>query len=282
MYSFAQSILDAPLGQTHLFSAGQAGFILKSASGQLLGIDLYLSDCAENFYGHAGFKRLLPKLLAPEDLDFDVLVATHPHLDHFDKDAIPGLMQGRATHLYCSVECEALVHETHMDGSAGPNSGGDCSNTDAEDACAADGVNDCTDRITYVTPGTDAVCGDFTLHFINCDHGTGAPDAVGVIVEVDGHLFAETGDTCLRLDRAAELSAFGTPDILTGPINGAYGNMNELDFAALCDAVRPGLAIPCHYGLFAIHGGNPGIFLDEMNRRELPCLLMAQGEMYRF
>ncbi len=57
--------------------------------------------------------------------------------------------------------------------------------------------------------------------------------------------------------------------------------MNEHDFAALCDAVRPKLAIPCHYGLFAIHGGNPGVFMDDMNARGLPYLLMTQGEQLR-
>ena len=47
MLNFATKILTAPLGKTHLFSVGQAGFIIKSSSGQLLGIDMYLTDCVE-------------------------------------------------------------------------------------------------------------------------------------------------------------------------------------------------------------------------------------------
>ncbi len=47
MIEFAQRILTAPLGRTWLFAAGQAGFIIKSAAGRLLAIDLYLSDCVE-------------------------------------------------------------------------------------------------------------------------------------------------------------------------------------------------------------------------------------------
>ena len=43
MNDFAIRVLTAPLGKTHLFSVGQAGFIIKSKSGQLLAIDLYLS-----------------------------------------------------------------------------------------------------------------------------------------------------------------------------------------------------------------------------------------------
>ena len=45
MKDFAIKVLTANLGKTYLFSTGQAGFIIKSKSGQLLGIDLYLSDC---------------------------------------------------------------------------------------------------------------------------------------------------------------------------------------------------------------------------------------------
>ena len=47
MNILAQKIISAPLGRTTLISAGQAGYIIKSSSGQLLAIDLYLSDCVE-------------------------------------------------------------------------------------------------------------------------------------------------------------------------------------------------------------------------------------------
>ena len=36
MTDFAIQVLTAPIGKTHLFSVGQAGFIIKSAGGQLL------------------------------------------------------------------------------------------------------------------------------------------------------------------------------------------------------------------------------------------------------
>ena len=89
MNDFATKILTAPLGKTYIFSVGQAGYILKSKSGQLLAIDLYLSECVERLEGHIGFKRLLPKILNPFDLIFDCVIATHPHWDHYDVDSIP-------------------------------------------------------------------------------------------------------------------------------------------------------------------------------------------------
>ena len=83
MNDLAIRVLSAQMGKTHLFSVGQAGFIMKSAAGQTLAWDLYLSECGERFEGHVGFKRLLPKLLYPEELCFDVVVTSHFHFDHF-------------------------------------------------------------------------------------------------------------------------------------------------------------------------------------------------------
>ena len=252
MNDFAIKILTAPLGKTHLFSVGQAGFIIKSAGGQLLGIDLYLSECVQRVEGHDGFKRLLPKLLGLEDLTFDVLVTTHPHFDHFDMDAVPQLMDGGKTKLFASTDCAKEVMRLLMTG----------------------------ENVTYVKPGDSHACGDFLLDFVNCDHGTGAPDAVGVSVTVDGKRILEVGDTCLRLDRVAEYTSSGPIDVLIAPINGAYGNLNERDCAILADALKPQLTIPCHYGMFASHGGNPGLFRQIMVEQypERKYLLMTMGE----
>ena len=252
MNTLAQKILSAHPGKTVLFSAGQAGYIIKSSSGQLLGIDLYLSDCVERLEGHIGFKRLLPKLLAPYDIDFDCIIATHPHFDHFDYDSIPELMANGRTRLFASVECEKLVKEQRMK----------------------------NDGITYIKPGDTCECGDFLLHFVSCDHGSGAPDAVGVIVEVDGRIIYEAGDTCLRLDRAEEYLSFGPIDAMIAPINGAFGNLSEEECARLAAALSPKLTIPCHYGMFASHGGNPGLFMEKMkeNCPDLSFTILTQGE----
>ena len=249
---FVKKILNAKLGKTHLFFVGQAGFIVKSASGQLLAIDLYLSECVERVEGHIGFKRLLPQILLPQDLEFDCIVATHSHYDHFDKDAIPELLANGRTRLYASLNCKQEMI-----------------NLRANDS-----------RAKYVKPGDVIVDGDFTLEFVTCDHGEGAPDAVGVVVTVDGKKIYEAGDTCLRVDRVQEYADKGPLDVLIAPINGAYGNLSERDCAVLSEALKPVVTIPCHYGMFASHGGNVGLFYDIM-KKEYPdnsIILMAQGE----
>lgn len=236
----------------NIFFAGQAGFIIENEMGQTLGIDLYLSDCVERLEGSMGYKRLIPKIIDPDSVELDFLVATHPHLDHFDADAIPVMMNGSHTKLFASYECRTLVEEKKIDKT----------------------------RVEYVKAGDTNECGGYKLHFVNCDHGNSAPDAVGVIVETSGKRIYETGDTCLRLDRVQEYLQFGHLDVLIAPINGAYGNMNEEECARLSGALNPRLTIPCHYGMFADHGGNPGKFLEIM-RNTFPdneIFLITPGE----
>ena len=252
MLNFAQQISAARLGETHLFAVGQAGFIVKSASGQLLAIDLYLSNCVERLEGHKGYKRLLPQLLSPTDLVFDAVICTHPHLDHFDIDAVPEMVSNGKTVLLCSVDCEKLIHQTQLEYFS--------------------------DQISYVKPFDRVDVGDFRIDFVDCDHGTGAPDAVGVVITVDGKKIYEAGDTCLRLDRIGEIPQ--PLDVLIAPINGAYGNLNEGDCAQLADALKPSVTIPCHYGMFASHHGDVGKFYELMTEKKLPMLLMRQGEQY--
>lgn len=254
MFEFANKVVSAPNGKVYLFSVGQAGYIIKSKSGQLLAIDLYLSDCVERTEGHMGFKRLLPHILDTRDLKFDAIITTHSHLDHFDMDSVPTLMSGKRTQLYASFGCKSLM----------------------DDLCMTE------EKAAYVCPGDSFTQGDFVLHFVSCDHGAAAPDAVGVVIEVDGKRVYETGDTCLRLDRTAEYQQWGDIDVMIAPINGAYGNMDEYDCARFADAMKPKLIVPCHYGMFASHGGNLGKFYDIMNEKypKQKTLFMRQGEKY--
>ena len=254
MNDLAIRILSAQLGKTHLFSVGQAGFVLKSAAGQTLAWDLYLSECGERLEGNVGFKRLLPKLLFPEEISFDFVLASHFHFDHFDRDSIPALLANGRTRLLAALDCSDLVEELHLD----------------------------YYNVAYVRPGDEICAGDFSVRYVNCDHGTLAPHAVGAVITVDGKRIFFTGDTCLRLDRTEEILATGEIDVMIAPINGAYGNLNEQDCARLSKAIHPHLTIPCHYGMFASHGGDPGVFRRFMLEEcpENAYLLMQMGEQY--
>lgn len=252
MFEFVNKILTSQEGATQLFSVGQAGFIIKSSSGMLLGIDLYLSDCVERLEGNKGYKRLLPRILDASELVFDVIIATHPHKDHFDDDSILELMNNDKTNLFASVNCQQNVKEIGLK----------------------------SNRITYVKPEDTYTIGDFQIECVKCDHGESAPDAVGVVITVDGKKILEVGDTCLRKDWIDMYKEYGHFDVMIAPINGMYGNLNAEECAFLANEIDPKLLIPCHYGMFASHMGSPGEFYNIMNEKypDNKFMLMMLGE----
>ena len=243
---FSETIRLALLGVTHLFSVGQAGYIVKSQSGQTLGIDLYLSECVEPVEGHDGYHRLMPRIVNAGALKLDVVIATHFHRDHFDIDAMKELMENGKTRLFCAYDCEEDVKRLGID----------------------------ENRVTYVKPGDRHKVGDFDIRFIHSDHGAGAPQEVGVLITVDGKNILEVGDTSLHLDWKDEYLSAGPLDVLIAPINGAYGNLNEQEQVMLTKKRQPKLTVPCHFGMFASHGGNPGLW-RELILEQLP------GQLYK-
>lgn len=252
MNEFAIKILSAPIGETHIFYVGQAGYIIKSSKGKLLGIDLYLSECVERIEGNSGFKRLIPKILNPFDIELDYLITTHAHVDHFDIDSVPQLMSNNKTKLFASIGCKKEVQRLQMN----------------------------ENNIKYVEVGQSVCVDGFDLHFVSCDHGDAAPDAFGVIISVDSKIIFMAGDTSLHLERAEEFTAFGDINVMIAPINGAFGNINEKECAALSNALHPKLTIPSHYGMFPCHGGSPGEFYRIMKEQypENDFMFMTVGE----
>lgn len=250
---FNETIMTALWGATHLFSMGQAGFIIKSQSGETLGIDLYLSECVEPVEGHDGYHRLMPKIVRPEELNLDVVIATHFHRDHFDVDAMQGLMGNEKTRLFCAYDCQEDVRRLGID----------------------------EHRVTFVKSGDYYKVGEFELRFIRSDHGEGAPLEVGVLVTVDGKNILEVGDTSLHLDWKDEYLIAGPLDVLIAPINGAYGNLNEQEHVQLTKTLQPKLTVPCHFGMFASHGGNPGLWreliLQQIPNQKYKLFTMGEG-----
>lgn len=241
MKSVKDSILKAPLGKTWLFWMGQAGFIIKSAEGKMLGIDLYLSECVEQVEGHVGYHRLMPHIVDPTELVLDVVIATHFHRDHFDIDAIPEMMSNGKTQLFCSYDCQDDVDNLKID----------------------------KQRVQYVKPGDSFDFAGFHIDFIHSDHGAGAPLEAAPIITVDKKRVLEAGDTSLHLDWKDEYLKAGAIDVLIAPINGAYGNLNEQENVDLTAELKPKMTVPCHFGMFASHGGNPGLW-KELLEQQLP------------
>jgi len=212
------------------------------------GDGLLLLDTAYTETAYLLFDSIYRLGFNPRDVRW--IVHSHGHYDHFDPDSVPVMLSGTKTALIAAkdvqVECERL------------------------------GLNG---DITYLACGETAEHGELRVTGVPCDHGELAPDALGLLIEVEGKTIYYMGDTAYRPDYL-ENPALKNVDLLLLPINGAFGNLNEEQAAKVIDALAPKLAVPCHYWNFAEHGGNPGVFKDQMEKiaPTRSYLLMRQGE----
>ncbi|MBQ7726184.1 MAG: MBL fold metallo-hydrolase [Clostridia bacterium] len=231
---------------------GQTGFIFRLANGVTIGVDLYLSNCCERYFG---FKRLMPYLVNPLELNLDFLIASHAHYDHFDPDAVPLMMANPTTRLLAAYDVKPEAERLHLDES----------------------------RITYLRDGDVFEDERFTVKAVPCDHGVDTPDAIGLLLCFDGKTVYMTGDTAYRPDYFEEPDLHQA-DLLILPINGAFGNMNEAEAAKASAILNAKLTVPAHYWNFAEHGGNPARFCEAM--KALPekhnYLIMRPGETIAF
>lgn len=249
MESFASKVSRAaiPEGSIGVFFLGQAGFILKTHTGELIAVDPYLSNCCERFFG---FKRLMPYILDADELTFDYLVTSHAHYDHFDPDSVPALLANGKTRFVgardTAAECEKLGIK------------GD---------------------LTFIAVGDKVQLGSVTLTAVRCDHGADTPDAIGLLFEAEGKRIYMMGDTAYRPEWLDDEKIRGV-DLLILPINGAFGNLDSREAASVVKALAPKRAVPCHYWNFAQHFGSPYDFMTHMSEScpDIPYVLMRQGE----
>ena len=236
---------------------GQAGFLLKTAHGKLIAIDLYLSDAAERLFG---FKRMIPAVIKPEDLNVDYYISTHSHVDHLDPDILATVAGCDKTFFIWSPDCEAVYRQY--------------------------GIR--SDRYCILKTGDCYESADLTVRAVYADHGDLAPDAVGVLVETNGIKVFHTGDTAYAPEKIVE-SLQTDIDVLMAPINAQFGNMNAFEACRLADVLKPKIVIACHFWMFLEHVGeggcgDPATFLREAALLPKPVtpLVMATGEMFKY
>ena len=248
MYAMCKLGIEGKIMSQEVFItfAGQAGFILENETGYKIGVDLYLSNCCERFFG---FKRLMPYIFKPEELRLDLLIATHAHYDHFDIDSVPILLKGKKIEMVAAYDVENEMKKLGL-----------------EDK-----------KVNYLKIG-DVYENEYVkIQAVACDHGELAPDALGLIVEIAGKRIYITGDTAYR-EEYFKNPLFKGIDVLILPINGAFGNLNETEAVKAVRNIQPKLSIPCHFWNFAEHGGNPLLFVEAMKEKGFPYLLMQIGE----
>jgi L-ascorbate 6-phosphate lactonase len=243
-------------GSIALFYVAQAGFCIKTASGTVIMIDLYLSDACEHMFG---FKRMIPAVMSAEEVDADLYLITHHHADHFDPDAMPVIARHPKTIFVAAPDCKTLLRDL-----------------------------DVPESRTVILKETDGwQWENIAIKAIYADHGDLAPDAIGYLIEVDGIKIYHVGDTAFR--PAEIVSSLGTTDIdiMIAPINGTFGNMIASEACALGAEVKPKILIPCHFWMFLEHvtengKGDPATFMSEASTlpENVKAKVMAPGELF--
>jgi L-ascorbate 6-phosphate lactonase len=246
--------LHVDSGSLAIFWLAQAGFVYKTPGGTIVYVDAYLSDCVHRMLSDVlyGFKRIMPAPLAPEEVEADVVVCTHSHPDHFDYDAIPVLARNARIRFVAAPDCRVELEKL--------------------------GVPE--DRYTIIHEGETLTFGDVRLTGVYADHGDLAPEALGVLLQSGDIKVWQVADTAYRPDKWQEIFAAGV-DVIMPPINGAYGNLDGVEAAKLAHDAGARVAIPCHFWMFAEHGGSPAQFLDACKELApgVEPHLMAQGEL---
>ena len=115
------------------------------------------------------------------------------------------------------------------------------------------------------------------------DHGELAPDAVGVVVEMDNVKVYHTGDTAYR-PAEFEPAIKMQPHVLLPCINGRYGNLNAQEAALLTQLVNPQVVIASHFWMFVEHNGDPAGFLEDCSKLApaVRSIVMKPGERFLF
>lgn len=252
MSNLAADIRDTNLtSELAIWWLAQAGFVFKNPAGNVIYLDAYLSDAVERMFS---FRRLTMSPIDAQDVVADAVLSSHEHADHLDVDALAVIRRNNPS-------CQF----------AGPQS---CKQV--YDDCGID-----ASRQIIMEPESKYEFGDVTVYTARADHGDLTPDALSLLLDFNGVSVLFTGDTALRPEWMQSLID-RQPDVLIPCINGAFGNLNAQTAAKLTAMIRPKVAIPCHFWMFAEHGGDPQAFIDACADLcpEVKVLTMTPGRKY--
>lgn len=224
----------------------QAGFIFD-VDGERIVVDPYMSDsCAPRF------PRMVKVPVPFERLKPDFVLFSHDHRDHFDPETVPTLYK-----LY--KDCRF----------AGPLS--------TYEHFRAMGFD--TLRFQTLSKGNAFDFGAFKVRPTTAYHSD--PLAIGMLFDFDGKLVYFSGDTEFRDSLADDIisTAAGAPiDAVIICINGKLGNMNWRDAVKVVSKIKPKIAVPMHYGLFAGNTEDPKPFAAEVEKAGVKCVIASTSE----
>jgi L-ascorbate metabolism protein UlaG (beta-lactamase superfamily) len=255
---------DPPQGALALFWLGQAGFVLRGG-GTTLAIDPFLVQMES---------RTIPPAVDPDALDFvDGVLATHEHIDHFDRPTWPAIAAA-------SPGARFVVPLPVVD------------------QVAAIGLS--ADRVFGAEVDAPFEIGRARVTPIPARHGVEVTDAynfglelsggkhryLGYVVELNGVRVYHGGDTIVYDGMAERVRALRA-DLALLPINGRdwrrehrgiVGNLSHREAADLAAEAGVDALVPMHYEMFAHNAENPGTMIDYVRGMHptLNCIVPGQ------
>jgi len=209
---------------------GQGGFLLEH-DGRRLAVDPYLSDSLAQTHNT---QRLIPPPVTIEQLAPDVVFVTHDHLDHFDPETMVPLFAAFPKCLL--VGPESVVDHGRRVGFA-------------------------AERMRSIAPGQTVQTHGYRMTATPAQHSDRF--AVGLLVEAGPRLIYISGDTLYSPGLGPGVLALAPRaiDYALVCINGKFNNMDAAGAAQLIGLLKPGTAVPMHYGMFAKNTVDPDEFL---------------------
>lgn len=219
-----------------LWWLGQAGYIMKTASSEVIVVDAYLSNLLGEERPGKGFDRLFPAPILAEEIQADFFMCTHDHLDHLDPVTVEKLNFNNIGRFVGSASCCRIFKELGI-----PES-----------------------KIVRIGAGDQLALGDIALEGVPSSlSGQNNSESIGYLIRTaDGVTIYHTGDTgffpsLIRLKNAAI-------DVLLTCINGRWGNLNPDEAVSLVAILEPKLTIPNHYDMFPCNLADPDQFLKKL------------------
>ncbi len=238
-------------GHLTLWWLGQAGFLAKTAGGQVVALDPYLTNSCKAVGDQNGldFDRQVPPPMRAEELaGLDAWLFTHSHQDHCDPETLAAARGAgaRGPYIAPAETVEKLrglgvpPNETIM---IWPNK--------------THSLGDLSIRATFAIP----FAGDDLTH-------------VGyLLVARGGPAVYFTGDTGWH-ELLGEAMAPHKPDVLVTVINPAFHNLSPAEAALLAQRLQVKAVIPCHYELFADNCQPPQLLRTNLKAQ-------GMGDRYR-
>jgi len=226
---------------------GQAGFIVRAAGLRIL-IDPYLSDSLEEKYRGTDKphpRMMPPPITVPELLGADLVLCTHRHTDHMDKETLTRIAD-------LNPACRFVVPRSETD--------------------YAQSLGLPPDRLVTIDAGEELEAG-VKIKAVPSAHESletnerGEHRCLGYILRLPQVTVYHSGDTVPYEGLAKRLAHEGIALALL-PVNGrgkgVAGNLTFGEAVALCREARIPEMIPHHFGMFAFNTIDPGVLAAEV------------------